>query len=108
MHALVASVLLRMARLDALDLNAEPEPPHRKLRKVEQGIRADKGNGSVGADGIRQSALSKEPLERRERQWVGCLFVAVPWTPHLSAETCRQFIPVRGEYRGYFNSSRAP
>jgi Resolvase, N terminal domain len=49
MHALMASVLLRMGRLDALDLNAEPEPPYRKLQEVEQGIRAGKRNAVVGA-----------------------------------------------------------
>jgi hypothetical protein len=66
MHALVASVLLPMTGLDALDPNAMAEPPPRKLREVEQGIRVGKGDGVVVADGIRQSALSKQPLESRE------------------------------------------
>jgi hypothetical protein len=36
-HSLMA-VLLWMSRLDALDLNAEPEPPHRQLRQIEQSL----------------------------------------------------------------------
>jgi hypothetical protein len=54
-HALVTSVLLRVARLDPLDLNAEPQPPHRELREVEQGIGAGEGHAVVGADGAWQA-----------------------------------------------------
>jgi hypothetical protein len=38
MHALVAAVLLGMAWLDALDLDAEAKPPDRELREVEKGV----------------------------------------------------------------------
>ncbi len=38
MHALVPAVLLRMAGLDPLDLNAEAEPPHGELAEpIERG-----------------------------------------------------------------------
>ena len=50
MHALMAAVLLRVAGLDALELDAEPEPPDRELGEVEEGIRAGEGNTVIGAD----------------------------------------------------------
>jgi hypothetical protein len=62
-HTLVATVLLRMARLDALDRNAEPEPPHRQLGEIEQGIGTGKGHAIVGADGQRQAALAEQALK---------------------------------------------
>ncbi len=66
MHALMAAVFLRTAWLDALDLDAEPEPPDRQLREVEQRIGAGEGHAIVRADGRRQTKLLEEPLENRE------------------------------------------
>src|SRR5215468_9711425 len=64
MHSLMAAFLLRMSRLDALDLNAEPEPPHRQLRQIEQPVGACE----------RQSALGKQPFEGCQCQiFTSCL-----------------------------------
>jgi hypothetical protein len=66
MHALVAAVLLRMARLDAFDRNPEPEPPDREFGQVEERIGACKGHAVVGADGVWQTELLEDILENSE------------------------------------------
>src|SRR6185312_2242349 len=62
-HALMASVLLRVARLDAFDRNTKPEPPHRELGEVEQGVWTGEGHAVVGANGERQATLAEQPFE---------------------------------------------
>ena len=63
MHGLVAAILLRMARLDALDGDVEAQPPDGELGEVEQGIGAGERHAVVGADGGRQAALPEQMLE---------------------------------------------
>src|SRR5205823_6324619 len=43
MHAFVSAVLLRVAGRDALDLDAEPEPPNRQLGQIESEFGLAKG-----------------------------------------------------------------
>ncbi len=43
MHALVAAVLLRMAGLDALDLDAEPQRPTESLERLNKALGLAKG-----------------------------------------------------------------
>ncbi len=57
MHALMAAVLLRMAGLDALDADAEPEPPDGELGEAEKRIGTGEGDAVVGADGGQAKVL---------------------------------------------------
>src|SRR6267142_3959266 len=66
MHALVPAVLLRVAGLDALDGDAEPQPPHRELGEAEEGTRTGEGDAVVGADRTRQAKVLKSPLKHGE------------------------------------------
>ena len=38
MHALMPTILLRVARFNAFKANTQPQPPDRQLREIEQGI----------------------------------------------------------------------
>src|SRR5689334_4461076 len=68
MHALMAAVLLRMPRLDALDGNAKPKPPHRELGEIEQGIGTGKGHAIVRADGERQATFAEQSFKGCNRR----------------------------------------
>jgi len=59
----MAAVLLRMARLDALDANAQPEPPDRQLAQVEQGVCGSEGHAIIATDVGRQAAFLKKPFK---------------------------------------------
>jgi hypothetical protein len=50
MHAFVVAILLRMARFDPFNANAEAKPPDRKFAEVEQSIGRSKGDTVVAAD----------------------------------------------------------
>src|SRR5579885_836595 len=60
MHALVPAVLVRMTRLDALDGDAESEPPHRKAREVVEAVGTGEGEPVVAPDRHGQAALAEE------------------------------------------------
>jgi len=49
-HALVPTVLLGIAWLDALDRDTQSQPPHRELAQAEEGAEAGEGSTVVGAD----------------------------------------------------------
>lgn len=63
MHALMATVLLRMPRLDALDVDPQAQPPHREARQAKQGIGAGKGSTVVSADRPGKPKFLENPLK---------------------------------------------
>src|ERR1700724_4389027 len=63
MHAFMAAVLLRMARLDSLDVNAEPQPPNGESAQVEEPIGRGEGHAVVGTNGLGQAAFPKQALK---------------------------------------------
>jgi hypothetical protein len=64
MHPLVPAVLLGLARLDALDPNAEPQPPHRQFAQPVERMPRRKGHPVVGANRPGEPEVLERPLER--------------------------------------------
>ena len=61
MHALVSAVLLRMARLEVLDDDAEPEPPDGEAREIVEPVRTGERNAAVAPDPQGQAAFLEQP-----------------------------------------------
>src|SRR4029077_10884283 len=59
----MSAVLLWMARLDALDLNAQPQPPDRQLAEAIERRRRREGHPVVGADRGGEPKLLEGALE---------------------------------------------
>ena len=61
MHAFVVAILLRVSRFDALDGDAEPQPPDGEFGEVEQAIGSGKGDAitELSLHGIATSHLPK-------------------------------------------------
>ena len=66
MHALVTAVLLRFSRCDALDGDAQAQPPDRQFRQIVETVGRGKGQAVVAPDGGGKAALGKQALERVE------------------------------------------
>ena len=52
-----------LSGLDALDRDAEAEPPDGEPGEIEEAVGAGEGQAVVGADGVGQAALLEEALE---------------------------------------------
>ena len=65
-HALMAPVLLRAARLDAFDVDPQAQPSDRQLAEVEQRTGAGESNAIVSADGVGQAELLEYAFEHGE------------------------------------------
>ncbi len=68
MHAFMTPVLLRVARLDALDLDAEAQPPDRQLAEVEQRVGGGERRAVVRADGGWQAAFLEQAFKGGKSQ----------------------------------------
>jgi len=69
-NTVVAAVLLRVAWLDARDVDSGAQPPDGELAQVEQGVGAGEGHAVAGADGFWQAAFLEQTLEGGEGKFL--------------------------------------
>ena len=55
-------ILLGMTGANAFDADAEPQPPDRELREMEEAVGGSKGNAIISADRARQTALLEDDV----------------------------------------------
>src|SRR5262245_26159781 len=70
MHPLVAAVLLWLPWLNALNLDAEPQPPHRQPAEAVERVPGGERDAVVGTDRTRQAEFLEGPLKRGEGEFL--------------------------------------
>ena len=63
----MAAILLRMARFDPFDANAQTQPLHGEFTETEQSVCRSEGHAIITANVGGQAALLKEPLKHGKR-----------------------------------------
>ena len=66
MHAFMPAVLLGMPGCDALDVDAEAQPPDGEFTEAIQRVGGGKGHAVVGANGLREAKFLEGALEGGE------------------------------------------
>lgn len=69
MHAFMAAVLLRASGFDALDIDAQAQPPYRQFREAEQSLCTGKGRAVIGANGSWQAELLENAFKNSKREF---------------------------------------
>lgn len=62
----MAVLLLGIAWLNALHLNAEPEPPDRQSRQIEQSVGTDERGAVIRSDSLGRPKVTKKLFENGE------------------------------------------
>ena len=68
----MTAVLFWVPRLDALDVDAEAQPPDGQLRQTEQGVAGGEGHAVVCSDGSGQPEVLESSLENTEGKVRAC------------------------------------
>ena len=63
-------LLLGMAGLDALDLDAEAQPPDGEFAEAIEGVGRDKGHAVVGANGLGEAKFFERALKHGEGEFL--------------------------------------
>ena len=71
-HAFVPAVLLRMAGLDVLDVDAEAESPDGEFAEAIEGVGGGEGHAVIGANGLPEAKFFERALEDGEGEFLLC------------------------------------